>query len=192
LGFVGVGGTDLPPALTDARGHFEMPSVPHGTYRVVAEAQSGQLRGVIAGVIPDREIAIQLVAVSSLRGTVHGATGPSELFSVALEGPTSETSSDAHSHRRLDRVDLLILDEVGFVPFDRAGGELLFNAIAERYERRSVLLTSNLAFSEWPKVFGGDEKLTTALLDRLAHHAVAITTKGSFRMWKRAHPSKNH
>jgi len=93
------------------------------------------------------------------------------------------------TQRRLDRVDLLILDEVGFVPFDRAGGELLFNVIAARYERRSVLVTTNLPFGEWPKVFGGDEKLTTALLDRLAHHAVVITTKGkSFRMRKRSEP----
>lgn len=91
--------------------------------------------------------------------------------------------------RRLMRVDLLILDELGFVPFDRAGGELLFNVVAERYERRSVVVTTNLAFAEWVKVFGGDEKLTTALLDRLAHHATVITTKGkSFRMRKRASP----
>lgn len=88
--------------------------------------------------------------------------------------------------RRLMRVDLLILDELGFVPFDRAGGEMLFNAIANRYERKSVLVTSNLSFSEWPKVFAGDEKLTTALLDRLADHATIITTRGkSFRMRRR-------
>lgn len=90
-------------------------------------------------------------------------------------------------HRRIRRVELLILDEVGFVPFDRAGGELLFNLLADRYQaRRSVIVTTNLSFTEWPKVFGGDEKLTTALLDRLAENATVITTKGkSYRMRKR-------
>src|SRR5205809_84733 len=88
--------------------------------------------------------------------------------------------------RRLERVELLILDELGFIPFDRAGGELLFNVLTARYERRATIVTSNLAFSEWPQIFAGDEKLTTALLDRLAERATIVTTRGrSFRLRRR-------
>jgi DNA replication protein DnaC len=90
-------------------------------------------------------------------------------------------------HRRLRRADPLILDELGFVPFERAGGELLFDLISERYEVRSTMITTNLSFGEWVQVFG-DEKLTTALLDRLGHHAHVLTTKGSsYRTRKRDH-----
>jgi DNA replication protein DnaC len=88
--------------------------------------------------------------------------------------------------RRLQRVELLVLDELGFVPFDRTGGELLFNLRAARYEKAATLITTNLAFSEWPQVFGGDETLTIALIDRLADRATVITTRGSsFRMRRR-------
>src|SRR6201999_1015819 len=88
-------------------------------------------------------------------------------------------------HRRMQRAALLVLDELGFVPFDRAGGELLFNLLSERYETRSTIVTTNLAFSEWVQVFG-DEKLTTALLDRLTHHANSLTTRGPSRRSPRA------
>jgi DNA replication protein DnaC len=92
---------------------------------------------------------------------------------------------------RYQKVALLVVDELGFVPFERAGGELLFNLLAQRYERRSTIITTNLAFSEWVKVFG-DEKLTTALLDRLTHHAHILTTRGdSYRSSKRKAQAEN-
>lgn len=87
--------------------------------------------------------------------------------------------------RRIRKLHLLVVDELGFVPFQRQGGELLFNLLAERYEKSSVILTTNLNFSEWPAVFGGDEKLATALIDRLAHHSTIITTKGGSNRLKK-------
>ncbi len=103
---------------------------------------------------------------------------------AALVNRLEEAQKQYHLDRflhQLDKTELLIVDELGYLSFSRAGAELLFQVFADRYERRSLLITSNLPFGEWGQIFQG-ERMTAALLDRLTHRCHILEMNGeSFR-----------
>ena len=120
--------------------------------------------------------------------------GYSVLFASAIE--VLNTLSAAKSVGQLKqeikkytKPALLILDELGYLPIDKTGADLLFQVISLRYEQGSIMLTSNRAFKEWPRIFNNDSTLPSAILDRLLHHAETVVIAGkSFRMRGKLEP----
>jgi DNA replication protein DnaC len=85
--------------------------------------------------------------------------------------------------RKYTSPSLLLLDEIGYLPIDQRGADLLFQVISARYERGSIVLTTNKAFNQWPAIFNGDSTITSAVLDRLLHHGHTVVIEGpSYRM----------
>jgi DNA replication protein DnaC len=91
--------------------------------------------------------------------------------------------------KKYTRPDLLVADELGYLPIDKRGADLLFQIISQRYECGSIVLTTNKAFKNWPSIFNNDATLTSAILDRILHHAETVVIEGkSYRMKDRIEP----
>ncbi len=126
-------------------------------------------------------LATALGHAACLRGT-------SVLFTSAIDAINALSAAQAGQRlkselKKYTSPSLLILDELGYLPIDKRGADLLFQIICLRYEQTSTIITSNRAFKQWPEVFNNDSTLTSAMLDRLLHHAETILIEGkSYRM----------
>jgi DNA replication protein DnaC len=114
--------------------------------------------------------------------------GYSVLFASAIDVINTLAAAKKAGTLKLElkkyaRPSLLVLDELGYLPIDKVGADLLFQIISLRYERGAMIITSNRAFKHWPEIFNNDSTLTSAILDRVLHHAETVVIEGrSYRM----------
>ena len=114
--------------------------------------------------------------------------GHSVLFTTAVDIINTLTAAQTvgrlkHELKRYLKPTILVVDELGYLPIDKTGADLLFQVISQRYEQGSIVLTTNQPYKHWPKVFNNDSTLTSAVLDRLLHHAETVVIEGkSYRM----------
>lgn len=122
------------------------------------------------------------------------AAGQSVLFATAIGiinalTAAQETGRFVPELKKYLRPSVLVMDEVGYLPIDKRGADLLFQIISQRYERGSIVLTTNKVFKHWPSIFNNDSTLTSAILDRVLHHAQTVVIEGkSYRMKDRIDP----
>ena len=140
-------------------------------------------------------ITMELVEGEGLSEKIpKGGMPLGKLFEIAI--PLADALAAAHKQGRLKqelkkyvRPVLLLIDELGFLPIDKKGADLLFQVISLRYERGALVITSNKAFKDWPEIFNNDATLTSAILDRLLHHAETVLIEGkSYRMKDQIEP----
>jgi len=133
-------------------------------------------------------VGIGKTHLASALGYAACLEGLPVLFATAIDVINTLSAAQAagtmkQALKKFTRPSLLILDELGFLPIDKTGADLLFQVISLRYEQGALVITSNRAFKDWPEIFNNDSTLTSAILDRLLHHAETILIEGkSYRM----------
>jgi DNA replication protein DnaC len=133
-------------------------------------------------------VGIGKTHLASALGHAACLAGHSVRFTTAVDIINTLTAAQINHRlktelKKLISPSVLVIDEVGYLPIDKTGADLLFQVISQRYEQGSIVLTTNQPYKSWPKLFNNDATLTSAVLDRLLHHAETIVLEGkSYRM----------